>query len=244
MAHAAPAPFRLGMLTPSSNTVVEPVLARMVADLSDLSVHFARFPVTEISLSDAALDQFDPEPMLAAARLLADARVHDICWNGTSAGWLGFERDRALVAAIEEATGTPASTAVLSLDALLRRRGLGRIAFVTPYTDDVQARIGETFDGEGYEVVAAERFGISENFAFAEIRADEITARIRRAARVGPEAIVVFCTNMAGAPLAAELEEAMGIPILDTVATSLWGAMRAAGAEPARVRGWGELFGW
>lgn len=51
--------IRLGMLTPSSNTVLEPVSAAMVAGLPEVSVHFGRFKVTEIALSDQALKQFD-----------------------------------------------------------------------------------------------------------------------------------------------------------------------------------------
>src|SRR5476651_1416083 len=43
-------PIRLGMLTPSSNTVLEPVTAQIVAGLTDVTVHFSRFRVTEIGL--------------------------------------------------------------------------------------------------------------------------------------------------------------------------------------------------
>src|SRR3954467_6594624 len=80
----------LGMLTPSSNTALEPLTNAMVADLPGVSAHFSRFPVTEISLRDQALGQFDDSKILEAARLLADARVKVIGWNGTSSGWLGF----------------------------------------------------------------------------------------------------------------------------------------------------------
>ena len=48
----------LGMLTPSSNTVLEPVTAAMIAGLPEVSAHFSRFPVTEIALSERALKQF------------------------------------------------------------------------------------------------------------------------------------------------------------------------------------------
>ena len=92
---------RLGMLTPSSNTVLEPLTAAMLADLPDTSAHFGRFRVLKISMEDDALSQFTNEPMLAAAELLADAQVQSICWNGTSSGWLGFDTDRTLIAEIE-----------------------------------------------------------------------------------------------------------------------------------------------
>ena len=91
---------RLGMLTPSSNTVLEPLNAAMLSELPDASAHFARFRILKISMEDDALGQFKNEPMLAAAELLADAQVQSICWNGTSSGWLGFDTDRTLIAEV------------------------------------------------------------------------------------------------------------------------------------------------
>jgi len=199
--HTIPA-VRLGVLTPSSNSVLEPRLGRMAAALPDVSVHFARFPVTEIALSSAAPSQFDDGSMLAAAELLADARVASICWNGTWAGWLGFDRDRALSASIEERTGIPAGSSVPALDDLLRRGGIRRIAFVTPYTDDVQARIVRNFASEGYECVAEQHTGQRVNFAFSEIPPGRIAAIGREVAGADPDAIVIFCTNMWGALIA------------------------------------------
>ena len=49
----------LGMLTPSSNTSLEPITTAMVAGLPEVSAHFSRFKVTEIALSSKALAQFE-----------------------------------------------------------------------------------------------------------------------------------------------------------------------------------------
>ena len=87
---------RLGMLTPSSNTVLEPMTAAMLAALPDVTAHFSRFRVTEIALTPQALGQFDHDEILRAAELLAHAKVDVIGWNGTSASWLGFDRDERL----------------------------------------------------------------------------------------------------------------------------------------------------
>ncbi|RZL99460.1 MAG: Asp/Glu/hydantoin racemase, partial [Variovorax sp.] len=59
----------LGMLTPSSNTILEPVTAAMLADLPGVSAHFGRFRVTEIALSAGALAQFDNREILAVVEL-------------------------------------------------------------------------------------------------------------------------------------------------------------------------------
>ena len=83
----------LGMLTPSSNTVLEPMTHDILAELDDVSAHFARFRVTEITLSEYGLGQFDMAPFLDAAGLLGDAKCDVIAWNGTSGGWRGFAYD-------------------------------------------------------------------------------------------------------------------------------------------------------
>ena len=90
-----------------------------------MSAHFARFPVTEIALSAAALGQFEEAPILAAAALLSHAKVDVIAWNGTSASWLGFGTDEALVAAIAARAGVPGSTAILAAQILMNF--IGRI---------------------------------------------------------------------------------------------------------------------
>src|SRR3981081_1572339 len=117
----------LGMLTPSSNTVLEPVTTAMIAGLPEVTAHFSRFKVTEIALSAGALAQFDDSEIMRAAELLAHAKVNVIAWNGTSSGWLGFERDETLCARIASATGIAASTAMLALNEVLERTGAKRI---------------------------------------------------------------------------------------------------------------------
>ena len=52
-------PIRLGVLTPSSNTALEPLTSRLAEQIPGCSAHFSRFAVTEIALSAQALGQFD-----------------------------------------------------------------------------------------------------------------------------------------------------------------------------------------
>lgn len=237
-------PIRLGVLTPSSNTALEPLTSAMVATLPDCSAHFARFRVTKISLSAQALGQFDDTKILAAAELLADAKVDAIGWSGTSAGWLGFDTDRRLCERIAERTGIPATTAVLALNELLALRGITRLALVTPYTDDVQQRIVDNYRSIGIDVVAERHLGICVNHEFALVEPDRLLELMRDVAADRPEAITTFCTNLRAAPLAEALEGECDVPLLDTVSTTVWGLLRAAGADPAAVRGWGRLFSW
>jgi maleate isomerase len=230
------------MLTPSSNTVLEPTTAAMLADLPEVSAHFARFRVTEIALTGDSLAQFDDSAILAAADLLAHAKVAAIAWNGTSAGWLGFESDEILCRRIEAATGIRAGTSMLALNEVLAATGVRRFGIVTPYIDPVQQRIIANYAGLGITCVADPGLGIQDNFAFAEVPAETLAAMIRAVAARKPEAIGVLCTNLRAAEMVASLERALGIPIYDTIATAVWKSLRLAGIDPGRVTGWGRLF--
>ena len=233
----------IGVLTPSSNTALEPLTSAMVSRLPGVSAHFARFTVTEISLRDPSLQQFDDSKILEAARLLADAHVDVICWSGTSASWLGFEKDQALCARITEATGIPATTSVLALNELLAAQGARTLGLVSPYVEDVQQRIIANYAGIGIACVAEQHLDLSVNFAFSEVQPETLQRMLREVARQRPQAMTIMCTNLHGAQLVDEMERELGIPIYDSVSTVVWKALQTAGADLGRVKGWGGLFG-
>jgi Asp/Glu/Hydantoin racemase len=84
--------------------------------------------------------------------------------------------------------------------------------------------------------------GITDNFAFAEVREGEIERLVREVVGEGCDAVAIFCTNMRGAFVAAELEPELRVPIYDSVAVTLWKCLIVAGVKPARVKECGQLF--
>lgn len=233
---------RIGMLTPSSNTVLEPVTAAMLAGAPEVSLHVSRFRVTRIGLGADDRAQFELGTILHAAELLADAKVDVISWNGTSASWLGLERDRALAEAITAATGIPARTCVLSLVEILERVGARSLGIVSPYTEDVQARIVETYAAAGLSCPAERHLGLADNFSFGLVEPEAIGGLIREVAAAGPDAVTVLCTNMNGAGVAAAAEIEDGPLMLDSVAVTLWGCLSALAVPLAPFARWGRLF--
>jgi maleate isomerase len=240
----AAAPVRLGMLVPSSNTVLEPYTAAMLAPFGDAaSVHFARFRVVEISLTAASTGQFALEPILEAADRLAETLPRLIAWNGTSAAWLGLDRDRALCAAITARTGVEATSTMLAYEAVLARMGVRRLGLVTPYLPEIQSRIIENFAAQGIEVVSEVHLSDKGNHSFADYSAEAVADLVRKVAQAGPDAIAIICTNFRGAPLAEVLEAELGIPVLDSVALTAAFCLKVAGLDASLVTGWGEVFG-
>jgi maleate isomerase len=232
----------LGMLTPSSNTALEPLTSAMVSGLPGVSAHFARFTVTEISLRGQALGQFDDSKIIEAAKLLADAKVDVIAWNGTSSGWLGFEADQRLCQRITEATGIPATTSILALNEILERTGVRDFGLVSPYLKDVQDRIVANYQRSGFHCVAERHLDLHVNFSFSEVAEEQIRDMVMEVAAKNPQAISTYCTNLRAAHLVPELEAATGIPVYDTIATVVWKSLQIAGVDTRQVKGWGRLF--
>jgi maleate isomerase len=233
---------RLGMITPSSNSVLEPVTSTMLAGAPGITAHFSRFRVTEIALDAAALSQFDASAMLPAADLLADAKVDAIAWNGTSASWLGIGRDRSLCEAITARTGVPATTSTLACIDAARALGAKRVGLVCPYTGDVQRRIADVWAEEGLAPHAERHLGLRDNFSFGEVAPATIAGMIRDLAAEEADAVVVLCTNLDGAALAATLEPELDIAVLDSVAVTLWRSLGLAGGDVTAFAQWGRIF--
>lgn len=232
----------LGVLTPSSNTALEPLTSALLDQAKGVSAHFSRFRVTKITLDEQGLSQFDLEPIINAAQLLADAKVNMIGWSGTAAGWLGFEQDIHLCAAIEEATGIKATSSILALNEVLNRLGIKRIALVSPYTDDVQQKIIANYQEIGIECMAERHLDISDNFSFSEVDAATLTECVTEVAKTSPQAILLYCTNLRSAQLADEWEQHLGIPVIDTTSTVLWKMLRETGFDSSQIQGWGRFF--
>lgn len=231
------------MLTPSSNTVVEPYTSAMFAPLGEVaSVHFARFRVTEISLSERSQAQFAMQPILEAARQLAEAKVGCIAWNGTSAAWLGLEHDRTLCRHIEEELGIAATSTMLAYENYYECQDVRRLGLVTPYLSEIQDKIIANCADRGIEVIADRRLEDRGNFSFAGYDTATIATMVRDVAQMHPDAIAIVCTNFRGAPIAKSLERETGIPVIDSVAITAAASIRAVGLDPSRVVGWGSVF--
>lgn len=233
-------PVRIGMIVPSSNTCLEPVSYRLLGGRDDVTIHSARIPVTRIALDGGSDRQFDAAGMRAAAELLATADVDVIAWNGTSGSWLGVDHDRMLVDEVVAATGIPATTSTLAYFDAFTQFGLHSIGLVTPYTADVNEQIAARYAQQGIAISGHRALGLSDNESFARVRPESLVAPSEELAD-GADALIYLCTNLYGAPVVEEVERRTGVPVLDSVAVTLWRCLALADAPLLEPR-WGRLL--
>ena len=229
---------RIAMLTPSSNSVVEPWCYKIIGSLDNTSIHFGRIEVLWIDDETASLSQFHDETMLKGFDLLSHVRPAVIGWNGTSASWLGLDRDRALVTEITKRTGCRAVTSTLSIIEALRALRIKNIGLVTPYVGSIQKKIIKNFKLENFECVSERHFDMTDNFSFGEVSEAVIENAAEEVIAEGAEAVIILCTNLAGAGISALIEERTGVPVLDSVILTLWGAFRSIGRNTSSLVDW------
>jgi len=245
-----PKHIRLGILTPSSNTALEPLTQALLTSFNKqqsvymVTAHFSRFPVTTISLSPSGVAQFELTPILHAAELLAHAQVDIIGWSGTSAGWLGFDKDVKLCEEIKRSTGIKATTSVLALNKALKLWDVKNLGLVTPYQADVQTKIVQNYAGIGVATgEGMERhMGVVKNNDIAEVGEQVLDALVDEVVQGGPDAVTTFCTNLVAAQRVELWEKKYRVPVFDTVTTVVWDMLRESGVDATELRGWGMIF--
>lgn len=231
--------LRIGLVTPSTNTTLEPEFYRMAPE--GMSIHAARV------FQSGAQEQSSYERMAAdietASRYLATAEVDVIAFGCTSCTY--FVDPAPIRATMARETGAPA---VLTADAVvdsLRHLGLRRIGLAGPRTEFVTHREVQFLLDNGFEVPAWKCLGMgatdATRRAIGRVAADEVRKLVRSVAEADVDCVFVSCTQLPTAPLIAELEDALGMPVVTSNQATLWACLRACGVTDP-IRGFGRLL--
>src|ERR1051326_6579908 len=235
---------KVGFITPSSNTALEPLTMAMTEQISSLvSVHFSRVPVKTLTLGSQDIAQFQTQKLVGAASLLAGGGRDAILWNGTSGTWTGkgLEADLELCEEIRCLTGVPASTSSLALVDVLKHYGVKKLGLAVPYIEEPAREIIETYGKQGFTTVKSARLEETENKVIGNISFQRIKQLLRDSDSPDAECIVVACTNLPAAVLLGEMEAELGKPIFDSIAVTLWKALKMTGID-VPLHGWGKLL--
>src|SRR5258708_5761601 len=121
--------FRVGLIVPSSNTVMEPHFHRFLSDRAAVST--ARILLEDVTRE--AEEKMLSDELPHALRLIRTVDPQVLVFGCTSAGSLGgIEHDRAIGRSIEDATGVSTLTVIGSVIAQLKEVKARRVAVFTP----------------------------------------------------------------------------------------------------------------
>lgn len=203
---------RVGLIVPSSNSVMEVDLYRRLPDAATLHTARMRLEETTPEAEEAMLDDHLPAAIGDVATVHPDVTV----FGCTSGGALrGNAYEARLVARIGEETGGEAVSVAAAVRRSIVGRGARRVGVITPYVEALNDKIRASLEDEGLEVAGIHGLGITENFAIAAVEPERIFDFARERFG-GAEIDLLFCscTNFRALDARERIEQALGVPVV------------------------------
>jgi maleate isomerase len=204
---------RIGVLVPSSNTVMENDLHQGLPK-DRYTVHTARMHLEETTAQAERrmIEEYAPAAAEQARGVRPDLLVFG-CTSGGSLGGLAY--DREVCGRLGGLAGCRCIGVLSSVAEALERRRVRRLAVATPYIQELTDTIVASLTEQGFEVVAARGMGISVNFDLARPTPDEIADFVLGALGTAPaDAVFVSCTNFRSLEATPRIEAATGLPVV------------------------------
>ena len=226
---------KIGVIVPSTNTVVEHDFARVRPP--GVTFHSSRFLVEAPDLSsDEAFLYF-----LDLIRDTIPTAVHDIMTckpdhilMGMSAEtfWGGKEGNAAFSARVREIAGDIGITSgAAACNAALELLGVSRIACLTPYQPAADEQVYGFFTECGYDVRRVRGLRCESATSIADVTPETLVEVLKEIDGDDIDAIVQCGTNLSMVEVADQAERWLGKPVLAINAICLWHALRTLGID-------------
>jgi maleate cis-trans isomerase len=226
-----------GVLIPSTNTTVE-IECRLLP--AAYQAHVARLRSSGGSFAPSRDEDIDYQ-----SRLLRTARVELVILAQTSASLFAGDYDDVVTKRMSAGAGVPALTSAQAVGRAVRALGARRVAIVSPYSAEVNARAARYFQTKhGLETIALEGFRATDAYAIGQLGPEHAREAFARIDRPEIEAFLVPGGNFPTLASVAAWERELGRPVVTTNQASFWAMLRAfdsADRLPALGRLLGEL---
>lgn len=235
---------KMGVLGPSTNTVVEPDYYQMAPP--GVTLHYSRIYIPDGRLGDDAqfvhlmeqiranLDEAIRQVRTAEPDYLIMGMSSETFWDGR-AGNERFTRH------VENLAGCRVATGAAACHHALQTLGVRRLGVITPYQPVADAQVRRYFEESGYEIVALHGLRCPTAVAIAHVAEDELREAIMAVNGPEVEAIVQAGTNLSMVRLADRAERDLDKPVIAINAATFWYALRDYGIAD-RLDGFGCLL--
>lgn len=229
---------RVGLIILATDHTSEVDFARMVAG-ERIGVYVARIPYANPTTPEN-LRGMQPALAAGAALILPDEPLDAICYSCTSASVvIGDAEVEAAIASAKP--GVPVVTPPMAAMRGLRTLGAERISVLTPYTIETSRPMADYFAGHGFDIASFTCLGFEDDREMARIAPSALASLAQDAMAADAEALFISCTALRSALVAAEIEKALGRPVVTSNQASAWNCLRLCGEETTHPQ-WGRLM--
>jgi maleate isomerase len=235
---------KLGVLAPSTNTIVEPDFYRM--RVPGVTAHFSRIHIRDQNLGDddamrALLVQIREEMGHAIERVMTCEPDYMVMGMSAETFWDGLEGNRQFAERIRAASGVGVATGAEACERALEIFNARRIGVVTPYQPIGDANVVKFFADLGVEVTRIVGLKCPTAVSIAHVTEDRLRTALREVDGDDVDALVQCGTNLSMVGLADEAERWLGKPVIAINAATWWLALRDNGIDD-KVYGCGRLL--
>jgi maleate isomerase len=219
---------RVGLIVPSTNTVMEPDLYRNLP--TGTTVHTSRMLLegsVTIEAEELMLDVYLPECARQIGTLLPDVVV----FGCTSAGALrGPAYEQELAHEISKATGAPTVTIMGAVVEELNRLNAKSVAVLTPYSEEINDTIKESLEASAFTVPFINGMDVKGAFNIAAVSQDEIVQYAQEQLQgVESDCLFVSCANLKSVDVLNELRSVAARPVVTSNQAVLESVKRTIG---------------
>lgn len=224
----------LGLLVLQSDETIEHDFRRLMP-VDDVSLYVSRVP-SALEVSGETLKTMEAH-LPASAGLFPRALAFDVvgygCTSGTSVIGPARIADLVGLGCQTRAVTEPVSALLAACGAL----GVGRMAFLSPYVEEVSATLRIVLAGGGLETAVFGSFNEAEEAKVARIGPQSlIDAAVRLGTAADADVVFLSCTNLRTLDVIDEIEARTGKPVLSSNQVLAWHMARLSGAGPLRMR--------
>ena len=237
--------LKLGVVAPSTNTVVQPEFDAMRPP--GVTNHFGRIHIPNDPLRNdddftRLIDTVRGELMAAVDRVMTCEPDHLVMGMSSETFWDGLDGSERLRERVEARAGVAVTMGSdAARQALACYGDIRRIAVVTPYMPVADRQVHRFFADCGFEIVRLEGLKCASPVLIAHVSEAELRDAVLRLDGPDVEAIVQVGTNLAMARLAGTAEFWLGKPVIAINTATYRTALRRNGIAD-RIDGFGSLL--
>lgn len=230
---------RIGLIVLATDHTIEHEF-RQIYRIDGVALYESRI-ANSATINAATLAEME-RGMTAAAAVILPGTTLDVVAYGCTSGTVVIGEETVFQRIREARPGVACTTPITAGIAAFKKLGVGRIALLTPYVDEVNQMFRRFVEERGIAVPVMGSFNHDDDNEVARISQASIKDAVRDLAREpSVEGVFISCTSLRVASIAEELEQELGKPVTSSNHALAWHCLRLAGVNDA-LPGLGRLF--
>ena len=225
-------PVRMGLVALQTDERIESDFRRMIPQ--DIALFTSRVP-SGLDVSSESLQEMENH-IPAAARLLPSAGSLDVVGYGCTSGAAQIGASRVADLVQSGAKTEHVTEPVSALIAACRVLRLHRLAFLSPYVEEVSGNLRYVLSDQGIATPFFGSFAEAEEAKVARITQASVSRAAKLLAEQGDvDGLFLSCTNLDTLDVIAPLQAAVNMPVLSSNLVLGWHMCQLAGSAPVEI---------